>query len=216
MICYQCRTRCNCTVYHTHVFHTSQLYIYPTGASINRDAVRGAELQCGSYCLMDVDYCKNLDAAGSSTFASPFVPSLFLLSTVMSVRSPSLNTDLRWVVIDSGLKAQSVDSGPPMVVCTSGEFENRTEKGGAAAEWDASIDRFRSAVGHLRVAGVSDEHSTLVPIAGAESNYLPPRGTKLVLLSGHCDPFVNHFDELVGVSKGKVVRLLPVARGPGR
>ncbi len=66
------------------------------------------ELQAGSYIFMDADYRRN----GGNPEAAPgdeFEQSLFVLSTVMSrpVRERA--------VIDAGMKAQSVDSGLPLV-----------------------------------------------------------------------------------------------------
>jgi 3-hydroxy-D-aspartate aldolase len=65
------------------------------------------ELQCGSYVFMDADYGRIRDANGAplSTFAN----ALFILTTVMSHAKPDM------AVCDAGLKAQSVDSGLPVV-----------------------------------------------------------------------------------------------------
>ncbi|MBV9824977.1 MAG: alanine racemase, partial [Alphaproteobacteria bacterium] len=65
------------------------------------------ELQCGSYIFMDADYGRNLDRGGSVTRA--FEPSLFVWATVMS-----RPTDER-AIVDAGLKALAMDSGPPTV-----------------------------------------------------------------------------------------------------
>jgi len=63
------------------------------------------ELQCGSYVFMDADYGLNLrdPADGRPSFAQ----SLTILATVLSVPFPER------VVCDAGLKAMSLDSGPP-------------------------------------------------------------------------------------------------------
>ena len=158
------------------------------------------EVQPGSYALMDVDYSRNIGDDGREVWAAgPFEPALFLLSPVMSVRAP-IGPSAGWCVIDSGLKAQSTDSGNPVVATTVEEYVARVEKGGLHArgvEWDARAGAFSSSVAHLRVASVSDEHSTLVPASGGRATaLLPQRGTKLLLVPGHCDPFVNHFDEV--------------------
>ncbi|MCY4350458.1 MAG: DSD1 family PLP-dependent enzyme [Thiotrichales bacterium] len=63
------------------------------------------ELQAGSYVFMDVDYAKNLDAAGGP-FAD-FEHSLFVYSTVMS--RPARER----AVLDAGLKAFATDCGMP-------------------------------------------------------------------------------------------------------
>ena len=65
------------------------------------------ELQCGSYIFMDADYGRNLDRDGAPTRA--FEPSLFVWATVMS-----RPTEDR-AIVDAGLKALGVDSGPPSV-----------------------------------------------------------------------------------------------------
>ena len=65
------------------------------------------ELQAGSYIFMDVDYGKNLAADGTPW--REFEHSLFVYATVMS----RPNRD--WAVVDTGLKALSVDSGPPVM-----------------------------------------------------------------------------------------------------
>jgi D-serine deaminase-like pyridoxal phosphate-dependent protein len=65
------------------------------------------ELQAGSYCFMDADYGRNLDAAGKPV--SEFRQSLFVLATVMSAARPGV------AVVDAGLKALSTDSGVPEI-----------------------------------------------------------------------------------------------------
>ena len=88
------------------------------------------ELQCGSYIFMDADYGRNLDRDGHETRA--FEPSLFVWATVMS-----RPTEDR-AIVDAGLKALGMDSGPPNV-------------------WDEPAARFDRA---------SDEHGRLM-IGGA-------------------------------------------------
>lgn len=65
------------------------------------------ELQCGSYAFMDADYQRVKNAKGD--FLDDFENSLFLLTSVMS--HPTADR----AVVDAGLKAQSVDSGLPVV-----------------------------------------------------------------------------------------------------
>jgi D-serine deaminase-like pyridoxal phosphate-dependent protein len=65
------------------------------------------EIQAGSYCFMDVDYGKNLDANGQPV--STFRHALFVLSTVMSQPRPGI------AVVDAGHKAVAIDSGVPVV-----------------------------------------------------------------------------------------------------
>ena len=65
------------------------------------------ELQCGSYVFMDADYGRNLDRDGTPTRA--FEPSLFVWATVMSRPTGER------AIVDAGLKALAMDSGPPEV-----------------------------------------------------------------------------------------------------
>lgn len=67
------------------------------------------ELQCGSYAFMDADYGRILDKDGNRIDQGEFENALFLLTSVMSHAKPHL------AVVDAGLKAQSVDSGLPVV-----------------------------------------------------------------------------------------------------
>ncbi len=66
------------------------------------------ELQAGSYLFLDVDYGKNLKADG--TVGTEFEHSLFVYATLMS--HPTKDR----AVLDAGLKALAVDSGPPTIV----------------------------------------------------------------------------------------------------
>jgi 3-hydroxy-D-aspartate aldolase len=59
----------------------------------------------------------------------------------------------------------------------------------------------------LRYAGASDEHGKLL----VEDGVAPPLGEKLRLVPGHCDPTVDRYDWYVGVRKGRVECLWPVA-----
>lgn len=81
------------------------------------------ELQAGSYIFMDADYARNRDSDGRPV--SFFEHSLFVYATVMS------RPNRRWVVVDAGLKALSVDSGMPTVVGYSGiEFTRAADEHG--------------------------------------------------------------------------------------
>ncbi|MBI1779565.1 MAG: DSD1 family PLP-dependent enzyme [Proteobacteria bacterium] len=63
------------------------------------------ELQVGSYLFMDVAYGKNRDAQDNPV--SDYRQSLFVYSTVMSRPQPNR------AVFDAGVKAVSLDAGPP-------------------------------------------------------------------------------------------------------
>jgi 3-hydroxy-D-aspartate aldolase len=67
------------------------------------------ELQCGSYAFMDADYGRILDADGKRIDQGEWENALFILTSVMS------HAKADKAVVDAGLKAQSVDSGLPVV-----------------------------------------------------------------------------------------------------
>lgn len=67
------------------------------------------ELQCGSYAFMDADYGRIKDKHGKRIDHGEWENALFILTSVMSHAKPGL------AVCDAGLKAQSVDSGLPVV-----------------------------------------------------------------------------------------------------
>ncbi|MBM3614109.1 MAG: DSD1 family PLP-dependent enzyme [Alphaproteobacteria bacterium] len=67
------------------------------------------ELQCGSYVFMDADYGRILDKDGQRIDQGEWENALFLLTSVMSHAKPDK------AIVDAGLKAQSVDSGLPVV-----------------------------------------------------------------------------------------------------
>jgi len=65
------------------------------------------EMQCGSYIFMDADYQRVLDKTGH--VISEFENSLFIWTSIMS------KTKVDKAICDAGLKAQSVDSGLPVI-----------------------------------------------------------------------------------------------------
>jgi 3-hydroxy-D-aspartate aldolase len=67
------------------------------------------ELQCGSYAFMDADYGRILDKDGQRIDRGEWENALFILTQVMSHAKPDR------AICDAGLKAQSVDSGLPVV-----------------------------------------------------------------------------------------------------
>ncbi|WP_420393936.1 3-hydroxy-D-aspartate aldolase BhcC [Acuticoccus sp.] len=67
------------------------------------------ELQCGSYAFMDADYGRILDEHGVRIDRSEWENALFILTSIMSHVKPDV------AVCDAGLKAQSVDSGLPVI-----------------------------------------------------------------------------------------------------
>lgn len=67
------------------------------------------ELQCGSYAFMDADYGRILDAEGRRIDQGEWENALFILTSVMS------HAKADKAIVDAGLKAQSVDSGLPVI-----------------------------------------------------------------------------------------------------
>ncbi len=67
------------------------------------------ELQCGSYAFMDADYGRILDKDGNRIDQGEWENALFILTSVMSHAKPGK------AIVDAGLKAQSVDSGLPVI-----------------------------------------------------------------------------------------------------
>ena len=67
------------------------------------------ELQCGSYALMDADYGRILDKEGQRIDQGEWENALFILTSIMSHAKPQK------AICDAGLKAQSIDSGLPVI-----------------------------------------------------------------------------------------------------
>lgn len=67
------------------------------------------ELQCGSYAFMDADYGRIRDREGRRIDEGEWENALFILTSVMSHAKPDK------AICDAGLKAQSVDSGLPVI-----------------------------------------------------------------------------------------------------
>ncbi len=67
------------------------------------------ELQCGSYAFMDADYGRILDENGNRIDRGEWDNALFIYTSVMSHAKSDK------AIVDAGLKAQSVDSGLPVV-----------------------------------------------------------------------------------------------------
>lgn len=133
------------------------------------------EIQPGSYCLMDVDYCANHD--------SMFEPALFIHSTIISDAVQFVQG--RQVVIDAGVKAISFDSGMPVLTDQNVNF-GLTSKRAANVEYKNG----------------GCEHGILTSLEGSgEVNVgaaLQVGGT-VRLIPGHVDPTVNMHNWLVCV-----------------
>ncbi|MDF3882237.1 DSD1 family PLP-dependent enzyme [Cupriavidus basilensis] len=120
-----------------------------------------------------------------------FEHSLFIATAVMSVAAATRPAPR--VVLDAGLKSMAVDSGLPLV--WDGDGPSRT----------------------VAYVAANDEHGILEPLPGGNGADLPGLGAQVLLVPGHCDPTLNLYDELVGVRKGLVSLVWPVAaRGLSR
>ncbi len=104
------------------------------------------ELQCGSYAFMDADYGRILDADGNRIDAGEWENALFILSTVMS------HAKVDKAIVDAGLKAQSVDSGLPVVFGRDDvEYLKCSDEHGVIGDPDGVLkvnDKLRLVPGH--------------------------------------------------------------------
>jgi len=143
------------------------------------------EVQPGSFCFGDADYARNITADGR---LGEWEQSLWVLGTVIS-RSEGRNC----AVLDTGMKAVSLDSGPPLV---------------PESETDGITVEFKSG---------GDEHGILLyPEVWQMPTELPALGRTVRLMPGHCDPTVNLHDWIVAYRGDRVEAVWPIAaRGPG-
>jgi D-serine deaminase-like pyridoxal phosphate-dependent protein len=107
------------------------------------------------------------------------------------VKTQVISAGADHAVCDAGHKSHAIDSGLPKVLALDGDSE-------------------------LEYANGGDEHGILKP-AGA-STRVPAIGRMLWLIPGHCDPTVNLYDVMIGVTgglkAGRVERIITVdARG---
>ncbi|MCG6903324.1 MAG: DSD1 family PLP-dependent enzyme [Rhodobacter sp.] len=104
------------------------------------------ELQCGSYAFMDADYGRILDKDGKRIDETEFENALFILTTVMS------HAKADKAIVDAGLKAQSVDSGLPVIFGRKDvEYLKCSDEHGVVADPDGVLkvnDKLRLVPGH--------------------------------------------------------------------
>ncbi|MEQ8432283.1 MAG: DSD1 family PLP-dependent enzyme [Roseovarius sp.] len=104
------------------------------------------ELQCGSYAFMDADYGRILDENGRRIDRGEWENALFLLTSVMSHAKPDK------AIVDAGLKAQSVDSGLPVVFGRDDvEYVKCSDEHGVVADPDGVLavnDKLKLVPGH--------------------------------------------------------------------
>ena len=92
------------------------------------------ELQCGSYAFMDADYGRILDADGKRIDQGEWENALFILTSVMS------HAKADKAIVDAGLKAQSVDSGLPVIFDrTDVEYVKCSDEHGVVADPDGVL-----------------------------------------------------------------------------
>lgn len=104
------------------------------------------ELQCGSYAFMDADYGRILDENGKRIDDGEWENALFILTSVMS------HSKSDKAIVDAGLKAQSVDSGLPVVFGRDDvEYLKCSDEHGVVSDPNGALavnDKLRLVPGH--------------------------------------------------------------------
>jgi 3-hydroxy-D-aspartate aldolase len=104
------------------------------------------ELQCGSYAFMDADYGRILDKDGNRIDRGEWENALFILTSVMS------HAKADKAIVDAGLKAQSVDSGLPVIFGREDvKYVKCSDEHGVVADPEAVLkvgDKLRLVPGH--------------------------------------------------------------------
>lgn len=128
------------------------------------------ELQCGSYAFMDADYGRVLDKQGNRIDQGEWENALFILTSVMShVKSDK-------AICDAGLKAQSVDSGLPVVFGRKDvEYIKCSDEHGVISDPDGALtinEKLRLVPGHCDPT--CNVHDWYVGIRGGKVETLWP------------------------------------------
>ena len=104
------------------------------------------ELQCGSYAFMDADYGRILDEDGNRIDRGEWENAFFILTSVMS------HAKADKAICDAGLKAQSVDSGLPVIYGRDDvEYIKCSDEHGVISDPDGVLkvnDKLRLVPGH--------------------------------------------------------------------
>lgn len=104
------------------------------------------ELQCGSYAFMDADYGRILDKDGKRIDQGEWENAFFILTQVMS------HAKADKAIVDAGLKAQSVDSGLPVIFGRDDvEYVKCSDEHGVVADPDGKLavgEKLRLVPGH--------------------------------------------------------------------
>ena len=121
------------------------------------------ELQCGSYAFMDADYGRILDKDGNRIDQGEWENAFFILTSVMS------HAKADKAICDAGLKAQSVDSGLPVIYGRDDvEYVKCSDEHGVISDPDGVLkvnDKLRLVPGHCD------------PTANVHDWYVGVRGT---------------------------------------
>lgn len=116
--------------------------------SFEFDIVDGSvytEIQVGSYLFMDRDYSLNLDPNGQMT--SPFQPSLFIVSSIISHQPPRVVTDAGWKSVDMFVCFPSVVKPAADVEYIPGGDEHGILVPKGLRKRDGSVDMAKAAEG---------------------------------------------------------------------
>ena len=128
------------------------------------------ELQCGSYAFMDADYGRILDQDGKRIDQGEWENAFFILTQVMSHAKPDK------AICDAGLKAQSVDSGLPVVYGRDDvEYVKCSDEHGVIADPDGALkvgDKLKLVPGHCDPT--ANVHDWYVGVRGGKVEALWP------------------------------------------
>ncbi|MDU8927079.1 DSD1 family PLP-dependent enzyme [Alisedimentitalea sp. MJ-SS2] len=128
------------------------------------------ELQCGSYAFMDADYGRILDRDGNRIDQGEWENAFFILTQVMSHAKPDK------AICDAGLKAQSIDSGLPVIYGRNDvEYIKCSDEHGVIADPNAVLnvgDKLRLVPGHCDPT--ANVHDWYVGVRGGKVETLWP------------------------------------------
>lgn len=128
------------------------------------------ELQCGSYAFMDADYGRIRDKDGNRIDNGEWENAFFILTQVMS------HAKADKAICDAGLKAQSVDSGLPVVFGrTDVEYVKCSDEHGVIADPNGALkvgDKLKLVPGHCDPT--ANVHDWYVGVRGGKVETLWP------------------------------------------
>ena len=128
------------------------------------------ELQAGSYAFMDADYGRILDKEGKRIDQGEWENAFFLLTQVMS------HAKADKAICDAGLKAQSIDSGLPVVFGRDDvEYIKCSDEHGVIADPNGALavrDKLRLVPGHCDPT--ANVHDWYVGVRGGKVEALWP------------------------------------------